>query len=139
MEVSRKNYDEKLSELEEKTGDTGFFEAVMGTEHVPEESLAAMGANTTLEEFFAEMKAHGLEVHLRPKTHKASAPVERATLDKKAYAENLREASAKMGGDVGLIESVLEDTPDDPIEDINTASYEGEFSELGELAKKLKK
>ena len=151
MDTSKKNYNEKLSELEAKTHDTGFFEEFLGKEHIPVESLAAMGSNTTLEEFLKAMKASGLEVHLKPKAEK-QAETERAidprkislnpaidntSKNKKAYAKNLQEASEKMGGDTGLIESIIENKPDDPVEDINTAGYEGEFNKLKNLSKDL--
>ncbi len=151
MAISEKNYNEKLNELEAKTHDTGFFQEFMGSENIPIESLGAMGANTTLEEFLREMKSHGLEVHLKPKAQdetpvktnpesvNLNSVITNTAEHKKAYAKNLDEAREKLGGDTGLVSSILENTPESAIDNINTASYEGEFDELKNLSKDLNK
>lgn len=162
MDNFEQNIEEKKKELQEKTGDTGFFTSIFGAEAIPVESLAAMGDNVTLAEFLDEMKKHGLSVSVSPKEKKAEprqlteeelaaisfAPaVDDSAEGRKRYGQIREEARTKLDGEIGFIQSVLEDeTPDEHIpvdeaalEALTAAGYQGDFKELRKLAKKLKK
>ena len=161
MDNFEQNIEEKKKELQEKTGDTGFFTSIFGAEAIPVESLAAMGDNVTLAEFLDEMKKHGLSVSVSPKKKAeprqlteeelAAIPLAPAVDDtaegRKRYGQIRDEARAKLDGEIGFIQSVLEDeTPDEHIpvdeaalEALTAAGYQGDFKELRKLAKNLKK
>lgn len=155
------SYEAMKEKLEEKTRDSGIFPTLLGLEHIPEESLGALGSNVSLEEFLSEMKRHGLEVSVSPrkKKVKASTPpptaeelakiplspeVEDTPENRARYAQMKDKAQRKLR-DTGFIETVLEteqasQVPVDgaALEDLNTASYLGEYSTLRDLSKKLK-
>ncbi len=155
-----KNYEELKKKLEEKTGDsTPLTNAIEGTE-IPLQSLAAMGANMTLESFLEEMKRQGLEVWITPVRKKTVAqPTEKeisAVLltdflestheNRERYLKLLNKARENMH-DTGFIQAFLERGTSDgrePVDEealdiLNAASYRGDFGELRELSKKLKK
>lgn len=155
------NYESIKQKLEEKTGDSTFYSAILGMEKIPVESLAAMGSNVSLEEFLSEMKQHGLEVMIAPRrqpqdnpaptevdldsVHLSSA-VKDTPESRKRYLE-LREKAQQKLGETGYIQSFLEtDTGDSQalidetaLKELNSASYQGDFGELRDLSKHLKK
>lgn len=154
------SYEAMKKKLEEKTGDSGFFSGILGLEHIPTESLGAVGSNVSLEEFLSEMKRHGLEVTISPKKKKVPTPppteeelskiplspeVENTLENRLHYAKIKEEAQRKLGGDTGFLQTILEteQTAQVPVdeaalEDLNTASYLGEYNALRDLSKKLK-
>lgn len=160
MDKQNENYEAMKQKLEEKTGDSGLFSSVLGLDSIPKESLGALGSNSTLEEFLSEMKRQGMEVIVAPK-HRRDEPaspinenpeeipiapaVEDTPENRKHYSE-LKEMAREKLGETGFIEAVLETETADAnapvdetaLEKLNTASYQGEFGALGELAKELK-
>lgn len=154
------NYEAMKKKLEEKTGDSSFFSGILGMEQIPVEALAALGSNVSLEEFLAEMKRHGLEVRLAPKRQPQVSPpteeelaglhlapaVEDSPESRERYLK-LREKAQQKLGDTGYIQSFLESgtgirqaaIDETALTELNTASYQGEFGELRDLSKNLKK
>ncbi len=69
------------------------------------------------------------------------------TLENRERYLKLREMAREKMGDSGMVESFLEKEPqsladaplpEEALEELNAASYQGNFGELGELSKKLK-
>ena len=107
------------------------------------------------------MKRHGLEVSVSPKKKKAKAPeppptgeelakiplssdVEDTPENRARYAQ-MKEKAQKKLRDTSFIQNVLEmeQAATEPVdgaalEDLNTASYLGEYNALRDLSKKLK-
>lgn len=160
MDKQNENYEAMKQKLEEKTGDSGLFSSVLGLDSIPKESLGALGSNTTMEEFLNEMKRQGMEVIVTPKRRQEepasptdeeleeipiAAPVE-DTLENRRHYSELKEMAREKLGETGFLEAVLETEAADvnapvdetALEKLNTASYQGEFGALGELAKELK-
>lgn len=154
-------YEVMKKKLEEKTGDSTFFSGMLGMEQIPIEALAALGSNVTLEEFLAEMKKHGLEVSITSKNRKPevgphdevttsdihlSPAVEDSTESREHYFQ-LREKAQQKLGETGYIQSLMETgtsirqsaIDEIALQELNTASYQGEFGELRGLSKHLKK
>ncbi len=155
-----KNYEALKKKLEEKTGDsTPLTNAIEGTE-IPLESLAAMGANMTLDSFLEEMKRHGLEVWIAPARKKPDDQpteeeigavsltdfLEATHENRERYLKLLHKARENLH-DTGFIQAFLESGPsegrepvnEEALDILNAASYQGDFGELRELSKKLKK
>ena len=136
-----------------------FLSAVMGQDEISIETVAAMWPNTTMSEFADEMKRHGLKISLSRKREEpnSSSPspeevenvhlvseVEDTPENREHYLE-LREMAREKLGDSGIVESFLEAEPvkhapldEAALEELNTASYQGNFGELEELSQKLK-
>lgn len=151
---------EKMQEkLEKKTKDSGIFPTLLGLEHIPTESLGALGANVSLEEFLAEMKRHGLEVSVSPKKKKVSAlspteeelariplaPEVEDTPENRAHYAQIKEKAQEKLRDTGILQAFLETEQSPPapvdeaaLEELNTASYLGKYNALRNLSKKLK-
>ena len=161
---NRELYEEIKEELDENLDhpqDNMFLAAVMGQEEISIETIAAMWPNTTMGEFAEEMKRHGLTLSLSRKKReepKDSFPspeeVERIHLtgemedtpeNRKRYLK-VREMAREKLGDSGIVESFLETEPVDQdapldeaaLEELNAASYQGDFADLRELSQKLK-
>lgn len=154
-------YEEIKEQLDEKFGDSSFFSAITGTEEIPVETIGAMGPNVTLQEFLEEMKRHGLEVKISRKEEKSEeaeptpqevesvpiVPEMEDTPENREHYLKLRQKARDNLGDSGVIQAFLEKEPQEeraPVDEaaltnLNTASYQGEFSELRDLSKKLKK
>ncbi|MDE6901767.1 MAG: hypothetical protein K2P22_03370 [Lachnospiraceae bacterium] len=154
-------YEAMKKKLEEKTGDSTFFSSILSSEQIPVEALAALGSNVTLEEFLAEMKKHDLEVFVTPKgKQQETEPHDEAALSgvhlalavedtpegRERYLQ-MREKAQQRLGETGYIQSLLETESgihqavidEQALKELNTASYQGDFGELRDLSKNLKK
>ena len=163
MDENKKIYQEIKEELDEnldKPEDDMFLSAIMGQDELSIETIAAMWPNTTMSEFADEMKRHGLNVSVSRKKEEpkdsSPSPEEvkriRLTGEMEDTPENrerylkMREMARKKLGDSGIVESFLETEPVDQnapldesaLEELNAASYQGDFADLKELSKKLK-
>lgn len=154
-------YEKIKRTLDDKSLDSTFFSSVAGTKQIPVESLGFLGANTTLDEFLQEMKRHGLTVTITVTSNERPgytpteeevrsvplSPVLEDTPENREHYLKLREMAQEKLGETGYIQSLLEQgTPkanfpvdETALEKLNAASYQGEFGQLRDLSKQLKK
>ncbi len=161
MDDNNKIYNEIKEELDENLGkpeDDMFLEAIMGKEEIPVEAVAAMWPNTTMSEFLQEMERHGMKVIISKKKQEAPTPtpeeienvhlvseMEDTPENRERYLK-MREMAREKLGESSIVEAFLENDPVDrdsaldegALENLNTASYQGNFGELKELSQKLK-
>lgn len=162
MEVPMDEQYEKIKKtLDDKSLDSTFFSSVIGSDQIPLESLGFLGANTTLDEFLRELNRRGLTVTIAPSNPAPPnyeptpeeveqvplSPVLENSAKTREHYLKLREMAQEKLGETGYIQSLLEQEasrPDLPVDEaalekLNAASYQGDFGELRELSKELKK
>lgn len=164
MEKKNNSFEAVKEELQKRVGDTTYFSDVLekkadGT--IPVENLAFMGDTLSHEEFVAQLEKNGLQVENDPeapkpqkaeptkedlKQLKLNPAVEDTPENYERYWKNRKMAQDKMGQSV-FVQSYLEEPEQNPevpvneraLDNLNAASYQGNYAELRALSKKLKK
>ena len=160
QEKVRKEREGQAEESRDNPQDEMFREAVLGQEEISVETVAAMWPNITMGEFLEEMKHHGMRVTISRKAKEPecaeptpeqvdkvhlAGQLEDTPENRERYLK-MRELAREKLGDSGIVEAFLEHDPVNPhealdeeaLEELNSASYQGNFGELSELSKKLK-
>lgn len=162
MKNQKDSFEAAKKEMEKHLGDTSFLSEVLKPEEsIPLETLASMGDNLSHDEFVNQLEQHGLRVEDDPEAPKAekteptrqdleelrlNPAVEDTPESYERYWKNRKMAQDKMGQSV-FVQSYLEQPEQDPaapvneqaLDNLNAASYQGNYAELKELSKKLKK
>lgn len=153
-------------ELQHRVGEA-YFPELSPEPETPVEAIASMGANVTTGELIAELERRGFKVigadaeREQPKAEKVIPeptaedlaalklnPAVENTPENQEHYWKLREEAQEKLGDSGMIQSYLENAESvDPnaavdesaLNQLNTASYQGNFGELKELSRQLKK
>lgn len=156
-----KEYEKIKKTLNEKCIDSSFFSSVVGSDLIPMESLGFFGANTTLSEFLEELKRHGLTVSISASDNRRTdytptqkeienvsltPAIEDTSKNREQYLKMRNIAQEKLR-DTGYMQALMEQeehTSNLPVDEsaleiLNAASYQGEFGQLSELSKDLKK
>lgn len=161
MDKKGANYEELKKQWEAAVGGNKFYSALFDHSKIPIDTLISMSTSMTMLEFMREMDKRGLELHIstkRKRNHKHYQPSKaemvsfslNALLDsseeeRSRYLKIREQAKEKMG-DIGFIEAFMEqELPDhdapldmEAMEELNTASYQGDFGQLKKFSENLK-
>lgn len=162
MKKTNDSFEAVKHEMQQRLGDTTpLTDALEENQEIPLETLASMGDTLSHEEFVAQLQKHGLQVEDDPEAPKPqkteptrqeledlklNPAVEDTPENYERYWKNRKMAQDKMGQSM-FVQSYLEQPEQQPgapvneqaLDDLNAASYQGNYAELRELSKKLKK
>ena len=152
MKKTNDSFEAVKHEMQQRLGDTTFLTDVLEEKpNIPLETLASMGDTLSHEEFVEDDPEAPKPQKTEPTRQeleelKLNPAVEDTPENYERYWKNRKMAQDKMGQSV-FVQSYLEQPEQQPgapvneqaLDDLNAASYQGNYAELRELSKKLKK
>ena len=157
MKKTNDSFEAVKQEMQQRLGDTTFLTDVLEEKpNIPLETLASMGDTLSHGEFVAQLQVEDDPEAPKPQKNeptrqeledlKLNPAVEETPENYERYWKNRKMAQDKMGQSV-FVQSYLEQPEQQPgapvneqaLDDLNAASYQGNYAELRELSKKLKK